>query len=272
MVMNETGHPKTDADSSWLRTPSEIFGHDMGAARKLVRWPALVDYYKGVAESSDRVLFDVLGDDSDGQPLVCLTISSPDNLARLDEWKAIQARLADQRDLEADERERLIASGKAIVLITCSIHGTEVGGTQMTPEFIQRLATSADPDVLQILDEVVLLLVPSLNPSGLEMVCDWYERTVGTDHEGSNPPGLYHRYAGHDNNRDWFMQVLTENRLLIQKVHNPWRPHIVFDLHQMGSFGPRYVVPPHSPTPTIRTSTRSCRAPSTIWAPVWRWI
>ena len=227
-----------------LRRPEDVFGHAMGAARKLVRWPTLLGYFHEVVDRSDRVLMETLGDDSDGQSLVSLTISSPDNLARLDEWRSIQQRLADQRGMDESERERLIASGKAIVLITCSIHGTEVGGTQMTPELVYRLATSNDAEVLSILDEVILLLVPSLNPSGLEMVADWYERTLDTPWEGSNPPGLYHRYAGHDNNRDWFMQVLVENRLVIQRLHNPWRPHIVYDLHQMQSNGPRYVVPP----------------------------
>lgn len=243
-TLSQSDRAETDETASPARRPEEIFGHEMGAPRRLVRWPALLDYFQEVASRSDRVLIDVLGDDSGGQPLVSLTISSPGNLAQLDDWKAIQARLADQRGLSTGERERLIATGKAIVLITCSIHGTEVGGTQMTPELVYRLATSDDPEVVRILDEVILLLVPSLNPSGLEMVADWYERTLDTPFEGSNPPGLYHRFAGHDNNRDWFMQVLTENRLVIQKLHNPWRPHIVYDLHQMQSNGPRYVVPP----------------------------
>ena len=233
-----------------IPTPAEALGFAPGEDRKLASWDQVVDYFQKLDAASDRVMFETLGNTTMGKPFVMATISSPANLARLEEFKKIQDQLADPRKLgPLATRDRkaaeLIRQGKTIVLITCGIHSTEVGSYLSSMLIAHRLASSTDADVQKILDNTIVLLVPSLNPDGVDIVKNWYDKTLGTPFEGTDPPELYHKYTGHDNNRDWYAFTQVETQLTVDKIHNVWHPQIVHDIHQQGSFGSRLFLPPY---------------------------
>ena len=233
-----------------IPAPEEVLGFVPGDDRKLASWNQIVEYFERLDQSSDRVKFETLGSTSMNKPFVMATISSPANLAKLDEYKQIQAQLADPRKLGAPGvRDRkaaeLIARGKTIVLITCGIHSTEVGSYLSSTLIAHRLASSNEPEIQNILDNTIVLLVPSLNPDGVDIVKSWYDKTLGTPYEGTDPPELYHKYTGHDNNRDWYALTQVETQITVDKIHNEWRPQIVHDIHQQGAFGSRLFLPPY---------------------------
>ncbi|MGE0159553.1 MAG: M14 family zinc carboxypeptidase [Gemmatimonadales bacterium] len=227
-------------------TPREHFGFEIGADRKLANWDALTAYFERLAEASPRVTVDTLGLATAGSPFVMLTITSPENHARLDELRAIQDKLADPRLIESEaELESLFEQGRTIVLITQGIHASEVGASQMSANLAYELASSNDERILEILDNVIVLQIPSLNPDGLQWVADWYNEHVGTTYEAAPLPWLYHYYTGHDNNRDWYAFTQDETVLTVLGAHNVWHPQIVHDVHQMGSTGARIFFPPY---------------------------
>ncbi len=127
-----------------------------------------------------------------------------------------------------------------------SLHATEIGGTQMAPELAYDLAARQDEETQRILDNTIFLLVPSFNPDGQIMVADWYQKTLGTEYEGGNLPWLYHKYAGHDNNRDAFQTNLVESQYMAKILFTDWIPQAYLDHHHMGSYGARIYVPPYA--------------------------
>jgi hypothetical protein len=228
-----------------IPAPRQVLGFEMGEDRKLADWNQVIGYFqKAAAGDPERVKYAELGKTTDGRPFALVTISSAGNMARLEHYRGLQARLADPRGLSEEEANRLIREGKAVVLITCTVHSTEVASTLAAIEYVYRLLTEDTPRHRLILENTIFLLVPSLNPDGLDMVADWYRKSLGARWEGSPPPFLYHRYVGHDDNRDWYMFTQAETRLMVGQVHNVWHPHVVYDMHQMGLYAARMFTPP----------------------------
>ncbi|HYO91823.1 MAG TPA: M14 family metallopeptidase [Pyrinomonadaceae bacterium] len=237
-------NPAAHLDSA-IPSPRSVLGFTPGDDRTIADWREITNYFARLDLSSDRVLVQTLGETTRGRPLIVALISAPENIRDLSKYKEIQRRLADPRTVTTEaERDRLVHEGKAVVAISCSIHSNEIVASQMSMQLAYELAAAQDAPTREILQNTILLLIPSPNPDGIDIVADWYRKTLGTPYEGKDPPELYHHYAGHDDNRDWFMLNLRETRLVTRLFWKEWYPSIVYDIHQQGSEGSRFFVPP----------------------------
>ncbi len=226
-------------------TPEAFFGFKMGTDRELAAWAEIRKYFEAVAQASDRVEMVDAGPTTDGNRLIAAIISAPENIARLEAVRAANLLLADPRAVAPQKARALAEKNPVVVAVGASMHASEIGATQTANELLHHLATATDADTLRILGDVVLVLFPSLNPDGHVLVVDWYRKWRGTDFEGASMPWLYHRYVGHDINRDAFMMNMAENRSLSQFFYRRWHPQVFLTMHQMGPRGPRFFVPPN---------------------------
>jgi hypothetical protein len=223
--------------------PSEVFGFEPGADYKLADWEQMQEYFHRLARESDRVQIKEIGKTALGRPMLLLFISSEENLQRLEHWRSISEQLARAR-IDAETAETNAKEGKAILWIDAGLHGTEIAPGQMMPLLAHRVATEETPEMQKIRDNVILLLMPNMNPDGLDIVTGWYRKNVGTPFETTRPPTLYHHYVGHDNNRDWFMNNMPETKAVSRVIYNEWYPQIVYNHHQTGPAWARIFVPP----------------------------
>ena len=225
-----------------INEPEEFFGFKIGTDGELARYPKVLEYFRHLAALSDRVEFEERGKTTNNHPYVLVKFSSPKNLARLDRLIEINHQLSDPRNLSSDHAKQLTEEGIPFYFLYATIHSNEVGNGQSIIEIAHRIATENSEEINEILNNTVLLLVPSQNPDGQILVVDhWYE-TQGTNHNRLYPD-LYHRYTGHDDNRDWFMFTQKETQLAIE-IHKEYKPQVTHDMHQMGPHGARIFVPP----------------------------
>lgn len=232
--------------SQQLKSPREVFGFPMGSDRELIHWEQIVSYFQMLDREAPRLRLQEIGKTTLQRPMIMAIISSEQTISDLAAARKIQEQLARPFALFEDDARELIRSGKLVFLITLNIHSTEIAASQESVELAYELATSEDPRIQKILENVIILLVPSLNPDGQDMVSKWYMRYVGTPYEGSRMPQKYHHYADHDNNRDWFFFNLVESRNVARVLYHDWYPEIVLDQHQMGSSGARLFLPPYA--------------------------
>ena len=224
--------------------PADIFGFRPGDDYKLADYSQIQEYFHALAAASDRVVLEQIGESSLGKPMLLALISSEENIRNRDQYKSISRRLALTTDLSAGEARRLAGEGKAIVWVDGGLHATEVAHGQFTPEFAHWLATSESEEARRFRDETIVLLMPNMNPDGLDIVVNWYKSVLGTPFETANVPELYHHYIGHDNNRDWFMFTQSETKAVANQLYHEWFPQIVYNHHQSGPFPGRIWVPP----------------------------
>ncbi len=224
--------------------PREVFGFEPGADYKLASNAQIVEYFERLDAASDRVSVVQIGESVKGRPMLLAFISSAENVRQLDRWRHVSEWLARARDLDDAAARRLAEEGRAIVWIDGGLHGTEVAGAQHSPLLAWRVATEETPEMRQIRDEVVLLLMPVMNPDGLDIVKAWYERTLDTPFQDTRPPILYHHYVGHDNNRDWYMITMPETKAVARVLYEQWYPQIVYNQHQTAPFPARIFTPP----------------------------
>lgn len=236
-------------------SPQSVLGFEPTADKTIADWGQITNYFNRLDAASDRVAVREIGRSTLGRPLIVAFISSPSNIKSLEKYRRISAALADPRTVkDAAEFEKLIRDGKTVVSISCSIHSTEIVASQMSMNLAYQLASANDKDTKEILDNAILLLIPSPNPDGIQIVADWYRKTLGTKSEGTAPPELYHYYAGHDDNRDWFMMNLKETQAVTKLFWQEWFPQIVYDVHQQGQNASRFIIPPFFDPPNPRVS------------------
>ena len=229
-----------------LPTPEAWFGHKMGTDKKLEPYSKMVAYYQELAKKSDRVKLVEVGKSTEGRPYLVMFVSSPANLAKLEEYRQMNAKLADPRGVPQAELDRIVKDGKAVIVQSYDLHSTEIGSSLTAIEFTYDLLTRTDPEALNILDNTIAIIMPSLNPDGHDMVQEWYMKYVGTPYEAGPMPWLYQKYVGHDNNRDAFMLNMVESQHIAKILYRDWVPQAYIDHHQMGQYSPRISIPPYA--------------------------
>jgi len=241
--INELRAPRGPFDAS-IPLPESVLGHYPGQDFRLADWPTILRYLETLDGASDRMVLEEIGRSAEGQPMVIALISSAENIADRERYRAIAERLARATDLDEDEARALAAEGKAIVWIDSGLHATEVAHGQHAPELAYMLVAGESAELQRMRNDTIVVLMPNMNPDGLNIVTEWYRSNLGTPYETARLPVLYQKYVGHDNNRDWYMVTQPETRAVSAQLYDRWYPQIVYNHHQTAPAPARMFVPP----------------------------
>lgn len=234
--------------SDGIETPEDHFGFVPGADGMLFDYEELIAYLQKVDAVSARLKLLDVGTSPMGKTIYIAFISSEENIGSLDELRRINRELALNPNIPEPARESMIENGRVFVLGTLSMHSGEVAPSQAVPLIAYDFATTDDPEKTAWLENVVYMMVPCHNPDGMDMIVDHYKKYKDTKYEGSSMPGVYHKYVGHDNNRDFVALTQVDTKAIARIYNTEWFPQVMVEKHQMGSSGPRYFVPPvHDP-------------------------
>jgi hypothetical protein len=233
--------------SAQVPAPSAVLGHTPGDDFYLADYEDTVRYFHALADAApDRMKMLTVGKTTQGRGIEIAVISSAANIAKLEETKQVAGRLARGTGLNDDSARELARTNKVIVHIDGGLHASEVAGPQHTMMLAYKLLSAKnDPEIDAILDNVVLVLWPTLNPDGQDMVVHWYRQNLGTQYEVSPLPMLYQEYVGHDNNRDGYMLNMKEEQV-VTKTQLDYNPVIFYCQHQTAPFPARIWIPPFS--------------------------
>jgi hypothetical protein len=227
-----------------VTAPGAFLGRPVGADFELADWSEVSGYHRLLGEESPRVSVEVIGQSTKGRDFLLTVVSSEENMARLDEIRAVSARLADPRGLADAEVPGLLARGRPVLFVSLGMHSNETAAPQFGMELAHRLAMSDAEPYRSAREQLVVVIAPCLNPDGMDEIVAWYRQTVGGPYEAADLLELYQEYAGHDNNRDWFMLSQAETRLVSEQLYSVWRPQVYWDVHQQGQRNERLFVPP----------------------------
>jgi Zinc carboxypeptidase len=241
-ALSQTAEPRK------ITTPKQALGFNIGDDYYLANYAQLTSYWQTLAKESDRMKLVDIGPTAENRRQYMAIISSPENIAKLDHYKEISAKLARAENLTDAEAHALSEEGRAIVWIDGGLHASETVGAQQLVETVYQLNTLTDPETLRFLHDDIVLCVLD-NPDGMDLVSNWYmrepvpEKRV-TEGPSGGTPRLWHHYIGHDNNRDFYMNNMPETTNISRVLFRQWYPQIMYNHHQTGPLGTVIFMPP----------------------------